>query len=125
MEEDLAAEPRAKHPILGIASLAVASLIGVVYGLMITALAVFMTSSGVMGSSAGVSSMPRFLELSVVLGICIFASPLAALAGLVLGIASFLQRSANRLFAILGTSVSAVMFFTTCMVVVLAMLASR
>ena len=122
MEGDLAAEPQVKHSILGIVSLAMSLLVATFYGIMITATGVIMVSSGQVGGSIDFDSMPAFF---LTLALCIFASPLAALLSLVIGTASFLQRSANRLFPILGTSVSAVIFFTTCMVIVLAMLATR
>jgi hypothetical protein len=126
MESEFTAEPpEKKQSILGIASLVISLVVGLLYGIVITTTVLIIGISAENTSTATLARTPSMIAVIVILVGCVMASPIGSLFGLTLGIASFYQGSTHRVFSILGTTINGVMFFITCIVIVLAVLSLR
>lgn len=109
------------HSVLGIISLAI-GVITIILFCLIFAGAMGMLFSALEGDPAQLQQFmenPQAMDSGVLgtvalFGICMIASPAAALVGLGLGIGGFFQQGKSRVFPILGTSVNAFLLLVTC-----------
>lgn len=59
--------------------------------------------------------------VALALGLCLFASPMVAVVGLVIGIVGITQPAQPRILSIIGTSLNAALLLTSCCLVVVGL----